>query len=141
MSDHLQKFGALAFALYNKADQTKTVLCTPYSVINERPLQGTASGTMLVECTGIAASTVNSEIDEGTDSTFVLQMHITNPNTGFTVSVLQTTLQSFDDMRKTYGRSSGSSHVQWIDKDQTTNQVFDWIEYPETSVKSTAYSS
>ena len=141
MSDNLQKFGALTFALYNKEDQTKTVLCTPYSVINERPLQGTASGTMLVECTGIAASTVNSEIDEGTDSTFVLQMHITNPNTGFTVSVLQTTLQSFDDMRKTYGRSSGSSHVQWIDKDQTTNQVFDWIEYPETSVKSTAYSS
>ena len=113
---------------------------------------GVASGTLLVECVGLDASTVDTEIDEGSDATFVLQADITNPNTASTdggVSVLQVTIQNFDDISATpfgaQGAASGRSHVQWLDKDQTNTYAsgarFLWIEYPETTVKSTSYNS
>ncbi len=142
-----------SFKMYNKADQTKTVTCVEYD--NDTPtarvqISNTSSGTMLVSCDGLVASNVNTEIDEGTDSTFVLQADITNPNNAAGdggVSVLQVTLQEFDDISVTgFGaNTSAKAHIQWIDKDQANTyaagNVFTWIEYPETSVKSTSYNS
>jgi len=143
--------GSATFKMYNKADQTKTVTCNDYYTDSGLAV-GVASGTLLVECKGLAASNVNTEIDEGTDSTFVLQADITDPNNqagAGGVSVLQVTLQKFDDITTTgfdaQDVPATRSHIQWIDKDQTNTyangQVFLWIEYPETSVKSTSYNS
>ena len=143
--------GSATFKMYNKADQTKTVTCNDYYTDSGLAV-GVASGTLLVECKGLAASNVNTEIDEGTDSTFVLQADITDPNNqagNGGVSVLQVTLQKFDDITTTgfdaQDVPATRSHIQWIDKDQTNTyangQVFLWIEYPETSVKSTSYNS
>ena len=139
------------FKIYNKADQTKTVTCTEYDT-GGTAISNLSSGTMLVECIGLVASTVNTEIDEGTDATFVLEADIANPNNQASaggVSVLQVTLQEFDDLSATQfgaqGAVSTRSHLQWIDKDQTNTyaagNVFLWIEYPETSIKSTSYNS
>ncbi|MDA0376044.1 MAG: S-layer homology domain-containing protein [bacterium] len=140
------------FKMYNKADQTKTVTCSDFYADTGLAMVGVASGTLLVECVGLDASTVDTEIDEGSDATFVLQADITNPNTASTdggVSVLQVTIQNFDDISATpfgaQGAASGRSHVQWLDKDQTNTYAsgarFLWIEYPETTVKSTSYNS
>ena len=139
------------FKIYNKADQTKTVTCTEYDT-GGTAITNLSSGTMLVECIGLVASTVNTEIDEGTDATFVLEADIANPNNQASaggVSVLQVTLQEFDDLSATHfgakGAVSTRSHLQWIDKDQTNTyaagNVFLWVEYPETSIKSTSYNS
>lgn len=135
------------FKFYNKADQTKTVSCSDYYA-NSGLAVGVASGTLLVECPGLVASTVDTEIDEGTDATFVLEADITTPNNAAAnggVSVLQVTLQKFDDITDTVfgaqGAVSNRSHIQWRDSDQnTTIPSFLWIEYPETSVKSTSYN-
>lgn len=136
------------FKMYNKADQTKTVTCTEYDS-GGTAISNTGSGTMLVECRGLAASTVDTQIDEGTDSTFVLQADISNPNNqagNGGVSVLQVTLQRFDDISNNIfgaqGASATRSHIQWRDSDQgATTPSFLWVEYPETSVKSTSYNS
>ena len=140
-----------SFKMYNKADQTKTVTCTDYYSDSGLAV-GVASGTLLVECAGLVASTVDTEVDEGTDATYVLQADITNPNSASAnggVSVLQVSIQEFDDISAaTFGAQgaiSTRSHVQWIDKDQLNTYAsgarFLWIEYPETSVKSTSYNS
>lgn len=139
------------FKFYNKADQTKTVTCNEYDTTGTE-ITSVSSGTMLVECTGLIASDVDTEIDEGTDSTFVLQADIANPNNqagNGGVSVLQVSLQNFDSISATpFGAGSavtGRSHIQWVDKDQVNTYAngnyFMWVEYPETSVKSTSYNS
>ena len=136
------------FKMYNKADQTKTVTCDEFDS-GGTAITNVGSGTMLVECKGLSASTVDTQVDEGTDSTFVLQADISNPNNqagNGGVSVLQVTLQRFDDISNNVfgaeGASSTRSHIQWRDKDQlTTTPSFLWVEYPETSVKSTSYNS
>lgn len=137
-----------SFKFYNKADQTKTVTCTEYDT-GGTAITNTASGTMLVECKGLVASSVDTDVDEGTDSTFVLQADITNPNNASGqggVSVLQVTLQKFDDITDNVFGAAGAvstrSHIQWLDADQAASDPsFLWIEYPETSVKSTSYNS
>ncbi len=140
-----------SFKIYNKADQTKTVTCTEYDS-GGAAISNPSSGSMLVECIGLAASTLDTSIDKGTDSTFVLQADILNPNSASSdggVSVLQVTLQNFDSILNTpfgaQGAVAGRSHIHWIDKDQTNTYAsgahFNWIEYPETTVKSTSYNS
>ncbi len=134
---------AQSFKVFNKADQTKTVNCQPYYLSGDVFTAANISGTFFVQCTGIDASVVDSEIDEGTDSTFVLEANILNPNVAATsggVSVLQVALQKFDQ-RGNFGMGSDDTHIQWIDRDGSTNVIFNWIEYPETSVKSTSYNS
>lgn len=137
-----------SFKFYNKADQTKTVTCTEYDS-GGTAVSNVSSGTLLVECKGLVASTVDTEIDEGTDSTFVLEADITTPNNQAAnggVAVLQVTLQKFDDISDNIFGATGAattrSHLQWRDTDQgSTTPSFLWIEYPETSVKSTSYNS
>ena len=135
--------------MYNKADQTKTKTCDVYNGVSPAStITGTASGTLLVMCDNLQASDVNTSIDEGTDSTYVLQADITNPNNASAnggVSVLQVSLQNFDDISNTgFGplqAAATRSNFSWVDSDQNASPRFLWIEYPETTVKSTSYNS
>ena len=139
------------FQAYNKDDQTKTVTCQAYNATNNTQIASgqVNSGSLLVDCAGLDSSDVDTEIDEGTDLTIVLEADITNPNNqagNGGVSVLQVSLQDFDDRTRTaYGAAaSTSSHIQWIDEDQVNTfptKAFTWIEYPESTVKSTSYNS
>jgi len=150
---------ANTFKLYNKADQTKKVTCDDMD-LGGTSVTGVASGTLLVQCIGLAADAMDSEIDEGTDSTFVLEADITNPNNQAAnggVSVLQVSISNFDDIGRTpfgsQGAAANRSHLQWFDSDQdsgyatngsntaASDAIFNWVEYPETSIKSTSYNS
>jgi len=144
-----------SFKLYNKADQTKKVVCDDMDLTGTSIASSVASGTMLVQCIGLAADAMDTQIDEGTDTTFVLEADVTNPNNqagNGGVSVLQVSLSNFDDIGRSpfgsQGAATNRSHIQWFDSDQnsgyfgsTTAAVFNWVEYPETSVKSTSYNS
>ena len=132
---------AQSFKFYNKSDPTITVSCQPYSIYGI-PTTGTSSGTLFIECDRLSDAIVDTEIDEGTDTTFVLQADVTNPNSAAAyggASVLQVSLQKFSNFGVEFGFNR--SHILWIDKDQSTDVIFNWIEYPETSVKSTSYNS
>jgi len=129
---------ASSFKFYNKADQTVTHSCQPFYIGGQPFTSDNISGVYTVLCTGIDSSAVDSEIDDGRDITLVLQADIVSPNIAASnggVSVLQTALTNFSD----YG--TDSDHIIWSDKDQSTNQTSNWIEYPETTVKSTSYNS
>lgn len=128
------------FKFYNKADQNTTVTCTTMTT-GGTTITGTASGSFLVQCANLIA-TVNTAIDQGSDQTFVLQANITNPKTGTSTSSLQVALQDFTSISNTtFGAST--SHLQWRDADNAsaTTATFNWVEYPETSIKSTTYNS
>ena len=134
---------------YNSADQTKTVTCTAYNAGTvASSITGNASGSLLVECKGLTnTGGPDTKINQGNSSTFVLQTDITNPNNASAnggVSVLQVSLQNFDNIARTpFGAAGGSnrSHIDWVDSDQTNTVIFLWVEYPETTVKSTSYNS
>lgn len=140
-----------SFRLYNKNDATEGVTCLPYNAFTGELLSGTLEGRfgevkIVAKCDGLDASPVNTEIDEGSDETFVLEMNILDPNSSPTgeSSALQVTLQQFE----TYANSnfddvtsSDSTHIKWLDTDAGGSSVFYWIEYPETAVSSTSYGS
>jgi hypothetical protein len=138
------------FKFYNKSNSTATSSCTSMTSAGVA-LAGTASGSFVVECKGLGAgTTVNTTIDQGTDQTFVLQANVTNNKVSSSAtSTLQVTLQNFDsNSRTTFGPGSTSSHFEWIDQDTGTAAcgtgttcTFLWIEYPDTTVKSTSYQS
>lgn len=130
------------FRFYNKADSSVGVACTPYTSGGSE-ITGSASGSLLVDCNGLAASSVNTEIDQGNDTTFVLEGIVTNPKTGSTTSTLQASLQSFNDIADTtYGVSTGDSRFHWLDSEgQASPPSFFWVEYDETTVNSTTYQS
>jgi len=136
------------FRFYNKADQTKQQTCNAFNATTPvLAISGRASGALLVDCPSLVVHVVDTEIDQGQSATFVLQADIVNPNTASAnggVSVLQVSLQNFDSIGRTpYGVLGGTnrSHMQWRDTDQTVANSFLWIEYPETTVKSTSYNS
>ena len=135
-----------SFRFLNKADPTQGVTCVPYDASTNTQLSGTVSGNLKVLCDSLRDSPVSTEIDEGDSALFVLEMDITNPNTAEStggISVLQVSLQNFDDItRDVFGIGDSTvSHIRWYDSDQSTNTEFLWIEYPETTVKSTSYNS
>ncbi len=139
---------ANTFKFYNKADQTKTVTCDEFDS-GGTAITNIMSGTIMIECVGLKAGDPDTRIDEGTDATFVLEADISNPNAQAAnggVSVLQVTLQKFDNIANTpfgaEGAVSTRSHIQWRDEDQLASPPsFLWVEYPETTVKSTSYNS
>jgi hypothetical protein len=108
-----------------------------------------ASGSVLVECKGLRGSVVDTRIPSGANATFVLEGNVTNPKTGNNTSGLQASIQNFtsiNSVNNTFGvLSTNSNHIEWIDEDagalNTTNAYFYWVEYPDTSVKSTSYKS
>ncbi len=139
------------FRFYNKANSTITKTCATQSTAGVL-IVGSASGSFVVYCEALRASSVNTTIDQGTDSTFVLQANITNSKVSSTsTSTLQVSLQQFDNIGRTaFGPGAGAttSHLEWVDNDSgtlgtgtTTHASFLWVEYPETTIKSTSYQS
>ena len=134
-----------SFKFYNKANATVKHSCTThYSTATTFAvaITGNASGSLLVNCIDIPlGSSVQTEIDQGSDQTFVLEATVTNPNFSTTNSSLQVSLQSFDNARVSgNGIAATESHLAWRDKDQAASTLFRWVEYPETVVKSTSYA-
>lgn len=126
-------FGTGSFAFYNKADETAKASCTVLDSTATQP-------RFFVACWDIAASSVDSSIDPGTDSTFVLEADILNPSVNPTLtSSLIVSIEKFSDASVT-GVSSSLSHLRWLDKDNAGDNDFFWIEYPETVIRSTQYS-
>jgi len=80
-------------------------------------------------------------VNQGSSITLVLLANVTNANTAAGsggTSILQVSLNDFSNVtKKTFGTSS--SHIEWQDKDSSTAQTFQWIEYPDSSVTSTTY--
>ena len=127
------------FKLYNKADPTTKATCTSAATA----ISGNgASGSLVVTCGELrlaARSLVNTQIDPGSDVTFVLEASVTNAKISATsTSTLQVSLQGFTDQYAT-GFASSTSHLNWLDLDGSTTS-FLWIEYPETSINGTSYN-
>ena len=121
------------YKLYNKADPTATsAACTVDST--------SGSSSLLVSCDHIGG--VNTQIEPGSDATFVLEATVLNAKvTNTATSTLQVSLSNFDTRSaSTFGTSSGNSRLKWFDKDNSTTTTFLWIEYPETSVNGTSYN-
>ncbi len=125
------------FMLYNKADATTKATCTAD--------KATASGSLVVTCFRIpASSSVNTEIDPGTDVTFVLEAEIANAKiSNSSTSTLQVSLQNFNGNSKAtlFGVTNANySSIEWLDRDNGGSTRFRWIDYPETSVNGTSYN-
>lgn len=131
-----------SFLFFNKANSAVTKTCTPRSSAGTA-ITTSASGSFLVYCANLLASSVDTAIDQGADATFVLQANITNPDVvGANTSTVQVSLQNFTS--STYSAfGATTSHFAWVDKDNAsaTTGNFLWVEYPETSVNSTSYQS
>ncbi len=137
-----------SFALYNKTTGSSiTSSCTAKNSSNGA--LASASGSFAVVCGMLGSSSVNTSIDQGSDETFVLQANVTKV-TGQTSFTLQVSLQNFNNIgANTFGPGTAStvSHLDWIDDDSgtlstsgtTTESRFLWVEYTDTTVKSTSY--
>ncbi|NOS67332.1 MAG: DUF11 domain-containing protein [Candidatus Peribacteraceae bacterium] len=124
---------------YNKATSGTTAPCTAMRA-NGSVINGTASGFFLAVCSSLNAAGVDTVINQGNDQTFVLQANITNSRiSSFSISTLQVSLQNFSDKTLTT-LAANSSHFKWFDTD-TVQTPFLWVEYPDTTVKSTSYQS
>lgn len=128
------------FKFYNKADSSNKVTCVARNTAGTVVVTN-ASGSLLVDCRGLRGSVVDTRIPSGASMTFVLEGNITNSKVGTSTSGLQAAIQDFTSLSATsYGTGSGNSHIDWADED-TAAQFFKWIEYGDTSVKSTSYKS
>lgn len=124
--------------IYNKADPTTTSACSALSSLS-------SSSALVFACPNLVAASVNTEIDPGSDATFVLRADVTNGKvSGSSTSTLQVSFQSFAEDPFATAFSSAGSHVSWADKDNASlasSSIFRWIEYSETSVNGTSYNS
>jgi hypothetical protein len=136
-----------SFVIYNKANPSTTKTCSAYTSANVA-MPNVLSGSFLVLCdfrayTAAGANQINTQIEQGTDATFVLQTNISNPRvTAGNTTTLLVSLQNFSSMSNTsfaYNRSN----FAWDDMDNAgaTSRGFFWVEYPDTSVNSTSYQS
>ena len=123
---------ASSFRFYNKADATSTSPCMAVRVASPAvPIANHASGSLIVYCANLA-STVSTEIDQGTDQTFVLQANITNPRTSTTSSsILQVSLNDL--------QTEGRNTVVWFDRDNGSSRQYNIVDLPFSSVFSTRY--
>ncbi len=122
------------FKIYNKADQSAKSPCTANVA--------TASGSsLIITCAAIPTqSVVNTEIDPGSDATFVLEANVTNGKiSNSSTSTLQVSLQGFTDPLSS-AFTSADSHISWLDKDNSTTTILKWVEYPDTSINGTSYN-
>jgi hypothetical protein len=136
-----------SFKLYNKANSNALADCTAKNAANAT--LASASGSYFVTCSGLYATTgtntVNTQIEQGSDATFVLQGSVSKVS-GHTSYALQVSLQNFDSITRTTF-TPATSHFNWVDKDtgtiatdgSTTSSEFMWVDYPSTTVKSTSY--
>jgi hypothetical protein len=130
-----------SFRFYRASDSSNKVNCTAYSSTGVANTN-VASGSFLVECKGLKGSAVDTRIPSGTSVTFVLEGNITNSKVGTSTSGLQASLQNFTTMSNTaFGvDTNANSHIDWLDED-TISTSFKWIEYGDTTIKSTSYKS
>ncbi len=122
------------FKLYKSGVTSQKADCT---------LLGTtgSSGSLLVQCRGLPSTSVDTELDSGESSTFVLEGDVTNPNTSAGNSTLQVSLQDFTDIDDpAFGSTGDTNHISWLDKDTATT-TFYWVEYSDSVVPSTTYKS
>ena len=134
------------FKFYNKADSSTKATCRTLSnagVVNTN----VASGSFLVECRALKATSVDTQLESGEVTTFVLEGDITNSDVvASSSSTLQVSLQDFT-ARGTTTFGPTVSHIDWNDEDAaavsagTTSSRFKWIEYSDTVVRSTSYKS
>ncbi len=127
------------FKLYNKADQSAKHVCTTAATAVSA---NGASGALVVQCGAIPTRTsaMQTEIDPGSDATFVLEANVTNAKISSTSSsTLQVSIQSFTDPLAS-AFTAADSHISWLDKDSGTTTVFKWIEYADTSINGTSYN-
>ncbi len=124
---------ASSFRFYNKADATSTSPCMAVRAASPAvPIVNHASGSLIVYCANLALSTVSTEIDQGTDQTFVLQANITNPRTSTTSSsILQVSLNDL--------QTEGRNTVVWSDRDNGSSRQYNTVDLPFSSVFSTRY--
>ncbi len=121
-----------SYKIYNKADPFSKASCSVTTI---------SASQLLAVCDNLTLSSVNTQIDQGSDSTFVLETEVTNPQVSSSASsILQVSLQNFGSITNTtFGASS--SHLQWQDKDFGASTPFLWIESPETTINSTQYQN
>jgi len=131
-----------AFKFYNKNDSSTKVSCTARNGTTGAALANAASGSFLVDCRALKASSVDTRLPSGASVTFVLEGNVTNSKVGTSTSGLQASIQNFSTLTATtYDSSSATaSHIDWADED-TTSTYFKWVEYGDTTVKSTSYKS
>ena len=107
-----------SFRVYNKEDASVKASCS-VSLI---------SGIFNVTCT-IGMNSVNTEIDPGSDATFVLEANIVNPKINATLnSVLQVSLDV------------GPNFV-WVDHDHARDTVFAGTRLPDLIINGTQYQN
>ncbi|MBI3332027.1 S-layer homology domain-containing protein [Candidatus Peregrinibacteria bacterium] len=134
------------FQLYNKADSTTKQQCHTFEEnASTDQIMGAsrASGSFVVVCRHLDTAAINTEIDQGSDLTLVLEGVVNNAQVSSTAaSTLQVSFQNFTTLsQKIFGHIvSTRSRVEWVDKDTASTSFF-WIEYPETVIKSTSYQS
>lgn len=131
------------FKFYNKNDaSTKATTCIARYSGDGLQIgnSGTASGSFMVDCRALLASSVDTKVNSGDSVTFVLEGNVINNKVSSSAtSTLQATLQDFTTLaNNTYAYNQ--SHIYWRDED-TAVTIFYWLEYPETQVKSTSYKS
>jgi hypothetical protein len=135
------------FKLYNKADPTVTSSCTASGGVvanySRAASPNASTGSLTVKCV-ISSGTVNTEIDPGTDATFVLQADVVNGKiSNSSTSTLQVSLQGFTTP-SAQSLHPDSAHLIWNDKDNgssaNSTTFFRWIDYPDTSVNGTSYN-
>lgn len=109
---------ASSFRLFNKADMTTYALPSSVTLIGN---------TYTVKFSNLPGTWVNSEIDQGTNQTFVLQANVTNNKVSSVLaSALQVTLLT--DL------------IKWVDVDGILlSPLFIGLGLPDNVVKSTLY--
>ena len=128
-----------SFRLYNKADTSTTKTCTAINA-NGDALTGTITGNYYVNCTALNGGSMNTQIEQNSEQTFVLDVIVLqNPVTAGTDPSFQVSLENFTDAAYTTCTPQ-TCHILWNDIDalKTTPQM--WIDYAETVVRSTKYN-
>lgn len=131
---------ASSFHFYNKDNASVRHACTVMQR-DGTPVTGTASGNLLVECSGLVASSVNTGVGPNDVAVFVLEASVTNPNVTSGTSTLQVSLQNIASRTlQALGFGFDASHIHWVDKDQVFTDFY-WLDLPDTTVQSTSYRS
>lgn len=117
-----------SFAFYNAADPAVKSACSLLS-------GASGSGSMMVACANMTATSVDTQLDAGESSVFVLEADVRQSTADY---LLQVSLQDFTSIdAAAFGPSA--SHIHWLDDDAGTDTSFYWIEYDTIVVRSTRY--
>lgn len=132
------------FKVYNKADQTVKATCTgsggSVSGTPTVPSPKAQSGSLTVVCRNLPTSSVNTQIDPGSDATFVLEAQVANAKiSNSSTSTLQVSLQGFTDPGAA-ALHQNDAHIFWADLDNGGSTLFKWVESGDTFINGTSYN-